>query len=95
MRDRLSKRTFHIVVRLVILGLTTQIMYTPIMYGALANPDSPVSGAIIVATGQAGSGFNFTMPNGNYVITQGLTKGIYNVSTIAEGYISQNVGESL
>jgi hypothetical protein len=62
------------------------------MLSAIANPDSPVSGAIMVATSQTGNGSNFTMPNGNYVITQGLKTGIYNMSTIAEGYISQNVG---
>jgi protocatechuate 3,4-dioxygenase beta subunit len=93
MIDNPNKRKgSHIIALLVILGLTAQIGYSPMMLGAIANPDSPVSGAIMVATSQAGNGSNFTMPNGNYVITQGLKTGIYNVSTIAEGYISQNVG---
>ena len=81
----------HIIALLVILGLTAQIGYAP-MLSAVASPDSPVSNAIMVATSQEGYGFNVTMPNGHYIITQGLTAGTYNVSAIAEGYINQEVG---
>jgi hypothetical protein len=62
------------------------------MLGAIASPDSPVSGAMMIATSNGGYGFNITMPNGNYIITQGLTAGTYNVSATAEGYIGQEVG---
>ena len=76
---------------LLILGLTSQVGYTTIL-SAAANPDSPVSGAMIIATNDNGYGFNITKPNGNYIITDGLTAGNYNVSTYAEGYISQVIG---
>ncbi len=76
---------------LLILGVTSQIVY-PTILSAAANPDSPVSGAIIIATNDDGHGFNFTLPNGNYIITEGLTAGTYNVTTYAEGYINQNIG---
>jgi hypothetical protein len=62
------------------------------MLSASANPDSPVANAIIMATSEGGYGFNTTMPNGHYIITQGLMAGTYNVSAIAEGYINQEVG---
>jgi hypothetical protein len=62
------------------------------MIAANANPDSPVSGAMIIATNSTGYGFNATSPSGNYIIMKGLTAGTYNVSTFAEGYINQDIG---
>jgi Carboxypeptidase regulatory-like domain len=67
-------------------------MYAPMMIAANANPDSPVSGAMIIATNSTGYGFNATSPSGNYIIMKGLTAGTYNVSTFAEGYINQDIG---
>ena len=75
----------------MVFGLATQGAYAPLL-SAAANPDSSVANAIIVAAGGGGAGFNTTMPNGQYIITQGLTAGTYNVSAIAEGYINQDVG---
>ncbi len=81
----------HLVALLVILGLVTQIWYAP-MFSAAASPDSPVANAMIIATSGGGYGFNVTLPNGHYIITQGLIAGTYNVSSIAEGYINQEIG---
>jgi hypothetical protein len=69
------------------MGLSAQAL-TPVQ----ANPDVPISGAMIIATGPEGYGFDVTTPEGRYIITQGLKAGTYNVSALAEGYISKNVG---
>ena len=90
MRYRSSERISACMVALLfILGSVAQDGYTPIV---AAKPDSPVANAIVVANSDGGSGFAFTTPNGHYLITEGLTAGIYNVSAIAEGYINQEVG---
>ena len=92
MNNTSSQRTAsYTIVLLLLLGLTSQIGYPPI-FNAAANPDSPVSGAMIIATSDDGHGFNVTLPNGNYIITEGLTAGTYNITTYAEGYINQNIG---
>jgi hypothetical protein len=75
----------------LIIGLVSQIGY-PSILSVTANPDSPVSGAMIIATSDNGNGFNVSLPNGNYIITEGLAAGNYNVTTYAEGYINQNIG---
>ena len=76
----------------MILGLTMQFGYTPLMTGVIASLGSPVKGAIIIATSSGGNGYNATTLDGKYVINQGLTTGTYNVSVSAEGYISKEVG---
>ena len=85
-------KSYRIFAIFVVLGLISQIMYAPMMMTANANPDSPVSGVMIIATDSTGHGFNVTSPSGNYIIMKGLTAGTYNVSTIAEGYINQDIG---
>ena len=57
-----------------------------------ANPDVPISGAMVGALGGGQSGYNVTNALGKYILMQGLTAGTYNVTAIAEGYIIQNLG---
>jgi hypothetical protein len=87
----MSYRREYAISFLLIFGLLSQIGYSPIL-SATANPDSPVSGAMVIASNDNGYGFNVTQPNGKYLIPDGLASGIYNVSTYAEGYINQNIG---
>jgi hypothetical protein len=91
MRHNSNTRTsIHTVALLLILGLAAQGWF-PQTFHADAKPDSPVTNAMIIATSEDGNGYNITMPNGNYVITQGLTTGSYSVNTFAEGYINQEI----
>lgn len=72
---------------LVVLCLAVQIGYLP---NAFAQ-ESPVSGVMVFATNPGGSNYNVTAVNGKYIINQGLPTGNYEVSTFAEGYISQRL----
>jgi protocatechuate 3,4-dioxygenase beta subunit len=76
---------------ILILSVVTLSAY-PLIFSAEAKPDSPIAGATIIATSQVGSGYNVTMPNGSYILTQGLAAGTYNVTALALGYISKTVG---
>ena len=87
--SKLNRTRFSVcfIVFIVLMNLSTQALI-PI----LANPDVPISGAMIIARGQEGYGFDVTTSEGRYLIAQGLKAGTYNITTLAEGYISKNVG---
>ncbi len=91
MRNNINRARIHVVAILVLVSLAAQIGIFP-TFTAIANPDMPVSGAMIVATSSDGNGYNVTLPNGGYIITKGLTAGTYNVTAIAEGYIRETLG---
>lgn len=92
MNNHNEKRArIHVVAILVLLSLAAQIGILP-TFNAIANPDTPVSGAMIIATSSDGNGYNVTLPNGSYIITKGLTAGTYNVTAVAEGYIRETLG---
>jgi hypothetical protein len=58
--------------------------FSGVVYGA----DGPIVGALVSASGDNGSGFAFTNNNGNYLISEGLKAGTYNVSVSdANGYV--------
>lgn len=74
----------------IVLSIMSQeLIAVPSMVSA--NPDVPIPNAIVVATGEGGYGFNVTNPSGGYLLTQGLTAGSYNVTAMAEGYISKEL----
>ncbi|MCX6653623.1 MAG: carboxypeptidase-like regulatory domain-containing protein, partial [Candidatus Bathyarchaeota archaeon] len=85
-------RNWILVALYVVVSLFTQAL-TVGPEIALANPDVPITNAMIVASGDEGYGFNVTNALGKYILTQGLTAGTYNVTAMAEGYIMQELGD--
>lgn len=53
--------------------------------------DKPISYALVSADGTAGSGEDYTDENGDYVISQGLGTGTYDVHASATGYVDQHI----
>jgi len=56
-----------------------------------ADPGVPVPGAMVMASGSEGYGYATTNSLGQYIITEGLKTGTYNVSVIADGYLHETV----
>jgi len=55
-----------------------------IVYGA----NGPLAGITVFAEGDNGSGYAITDSSGHYSMTTGLTAGMYNLTTFANGYIN-------
>jgi len=90
--DRKHSTRLWFVFSILVMSLASQtMMAVPVLVAA--NPDVPISNVMIVASGEAGYGFNVTNAFGKYVLTRGLTAGTYNVTAIAEGYIMQELGD--
>ncbi len=60
--------------------------------GVRAQTKVPIPSALVAAFSEEGSGYAVTNAQGGYLISEGLTAGIYNVTVLAEGYLSAEIG---
>lgn len=63
-----------------------------IIEGKVTDTDGqPISYALVSADGPSGSGEDYTDENGDYVISQGLGTGTYDVHASATGYVDEHI----
>jgi len=70
------------------ISIPSRTAFSGIVY---ASPGVPVSGAMVVASGTDGYGYDKTNPLGQYSITEGLKTGNYTVMVNAEGYLNEEI----
>jgi hypothetical protein len=76
--------TLSFAVQICVLNVTSKQTFSGVVYGA----NGPIAGAFVYAFGDNGSGGALTNNNGNYLISEGLKSGTYNVSvTDVTGYV--------
>jgi len=75
--------------QICVFNAASKEVFSGTVYGA----NGPIIGAIVSASGDNGSGSAFTDSNGNYLISEGLKTGTYNVSVSdATGYVDNETG---
>jgi hypothetical protein len=94
-----TKLVANIIILALLLSLTFQVTIFGISISqknlsgtVYAATGVPVSGASVIAFGDNGYGFTTTDASGNFLISQGLPSGTYNVTVTHSGYIHATVG---
>jgi hypothetical protein len=94
-----TKLVANVIILALLLSLTFQVTIFGISFSqknlsgtVYAATGVPVSGASVIAFGDNGYGFASTDSSGNFLISQGLPSGTYNVTASHPGYIDTNVG---
>lgn len=77
----------------ITLSFTAQVcVFSPTMkqntIGIVYGANGPLAGIAVIADGDNGSGYATTDSSGHYSMTTGLTAGMYNLTTFAYGYIT-------
>jgi hypothetical protein len=79
---------FSFAAQVCVFSFSSKQSFAGVVYGA----NGPIAGAFVSASGENGSGGGVTDSSGHYSMSEGLKTGTYNVSVLAYGYLTSEIG---